>query len=116
MVGEGETIQNAIVGAIASTVFYFIPIIQIIAPVVGGSVAGYLQKQGAGGGIKAGGIKGIVMTLPAILIGVIAGGILAGIPLIGELLTGSIAILVVIIVGHSVVLGVIGGLLGGVIS
>lgn len=114
--GKGDTLQNAAVGAIATTVFYFIPVIQAIAPIAGGSVAGYLQGEGAGGGMKVGGVKGLVMVIPAILLGIIAGGMLAGIPIIGELLAGSVAIIAIIIVAHSVALGVIGGLFGGIVS
>lgn len=114
--GEGDTLQNATIGAVASTVFYFVPVVQAIAPIAGGILAGYLQHEGAGGGMKVGGVKGLVMVVPAILIGTIAGGMLAGIPIIGELLAGSVVIIAVIIVAHSVALGVVGGLLGGIVS
>jgi len=116
MVGKGRTLPNAAVGAIATTVLYFVPVIQAIAPIAGGSVAGYLQEQGPGGGMKAGGVKGLIMTLPAIFIGIIAAGVLAGVPIIGEILTGSIIIIVAIIVAHSVALGLVGGLFGGMIA
>lgn len=114
--GQGDTLQNASIGAVATTVFYFIPVIQAVAPIAGGTVAGYLQKQGAGSGMKVGGIKGIVMTIPAILIAIVAGGMLADMPVIGELLAGSVAIIVIIVVVHSVAFGLIGGLFGGLLS
>lgn len=113
---KGKTLQNGAIGAVVTTVMYFVPVVQAIAPLFGGSVAGYLQKQGMGGGMKAGGVKGIMMVIPAIAIGIIGGGMLAQIPVIGGIMTGSLAILVVIIVLHSVAIGVAGGLLGGIVA
>ncbi|MFB6070075.1 MAG: zinc-ribbon domain-containing protein [Halanaeroarchaeum sp.] len=114
--GQGDTLVNATIGAIVSTVLYFVPVVSLVAPIGGGLVAGYMQKQGVGGGLKAGGTKGFVMVLPAIAIGVFAADMLAGIPIIGGLLTGSLAILVIIIVAHSLFLGMTGGLIGGAIA
>lgn len=112
----GKTWSNATIGALVTTVAYFLPLVQVIAPVFGGFIAGYLQKQGVSGGMKAGGLKGIVMTIPAIGLGIIGGGILAGIPVIGEVVAGSIALLVVLIVAHSVAIGLFGGLFGGLLA
>lgn len=114
--GQGDTLINGTVGAIISTVLYFVPVVQAIAPIGGGLVAGYMQKGGAGGGIKAGGAKGFIMVLPAIGIGTVAANMVSGIPLIGDLLTGSLAILVIIIVIHSLFFGMTGGLIGGAIA
>lgn len=113
---KGKTLQNALIGVVVTTIAYFVPVLNAVAPVFGGSVAGYLQKQGAGGGMKAGGAKGALTVLPAIPIAIIGGAMLADIPVIGELLAGSIILVVVIILLHSIALGLIGGLLGGVVS
>ena len=112
----GQTWSNAVIGAVVTTIMYFIPGVNAIAPIFGGVVAGYIQKRGVNGGMKVGALKGVVMTIPAIGIGLIASGMLAGIPVIGGMLAGSIGILVVIIVVHSVVLGLIGGLFGGLLA
>lgn len=112
----GQTWSNAVIGAVVTTVAYFIPVVNVVAPVFGGFVAGYLQKRGAGGGMKVGGLKGLVMTIPAIGLGIIASGLMAGIPVVGELLAGSIVILVFIVVAHSVAVGLVGGLFGGLVA
>lgn len=114
--GDGDTLQNASIGAAISTVAYFIPVVNAIAPIFGGFVAGLIQKRGVGGGVKVGSLKGVIMVIPAILLGFIASGILAGIPIIGEILAGSIVVLVVVIVLHSVALGLVGGLFGGILA
>jgi hypothetical protein len=114
--GQGDTLQNAVIGAIATTVFYFIPVVQAVAPIAGGVVAGYLQGEGAGGGMKVGALKGLIMFIPGIAIGTVAAGLLAGIPVIGGLLAGSLIVIVIVIVIHSVVLGLVGGLIGGILS
>jgi hypothetical protein len=113
---EGKTLTNAAIGAVVSTVAYLVPVVNLFAPIFGGGVAGYLQHQGASGGMKAGSVKGFVMTIPAIGLGLVASGMLAQIPVIGDLLAGSIVLLVIIVVGHSVALGFFGGLFGGIIS
>lgn len=112
----GQTWTNAVIGAVVTTIAYFVPVLNAIAPIFGGFVAGYLQKRGAGGGMKVGGLKGVVMTVPAIGLGVIAGSVLAGMPVVGELLAGSVAIVVVVVVLHSVVIGLVGGLFGGLLA
>lgn len=114
--GRGDTLVNGTVGAVVSTILYFIPVVHVIAPIGGGFVAGYLQKQGIGGGMKAGFVKGFVMVIPAILLGAVAGNVLASIPLIGDLLAGSLTILVVVVVVHSIALGLMGGLVGGLVA
>lgn len=113
---EGQTIKNASLGAIVTTVFYFFGPLAVVAPIFGGFMAGYLQHHGASGGIKAGGLKGLVMTIPAIGLAIVAAGILSSVPMLGGLLSGSILLVVLVIVGHSVAVGLIGGLFGGLLS
>jgi hypothetical protein len=113
---EGQTLKNASLGAIVTTVFYFFGPLAVIAPIFGGFMAGYLQHHGASGGIKAGGLKGLVMMIPAIGLATIAAGILSGMPMIGGFLSGSILVVVLVVVGHSVAVGLIGGLFGGLLS
>jgi hypothetical protein len=112
---EGETLKNASIGVVVSSLLYFVPGINTIGPIFGGAVAGYLQQQGVTGGLKAGGAKGGLMIIPAIPISIIAGALLADIPVIGGLLAGSAIIVAIIIVGHSIFLGLGGGLIGGVL-
>ncbi|WP_435067123.1 DUF5518 domain-containing protein [Haloplanus sp. C73] len=110
---EGETLKNASIGVLVSSLLYFVPGINTIGPVFGGAVAGYLQQEGVTGGLKAGGAKGGLMIIPAIPISIIAGALLADVPVIGGLLAGSAIIVAIVIVGHSLLLGLGGGLIGG---
>jgi len=105
-----------VIGGVVSTIAYFVPVINVIAPIFGGGVSGYLQHQGASGGMKAGAVKGLIMVIPAVLLGIVASGILAQIPVIGGYLAGSVVLIAVVIVVHSVFLGLFGGLFGGLIS
>ena len=113
---KGDTLLNAVIGAIATTVFYFVPVVQAIAPIAGGIVAGYLQSEGVGGGAKVGALQGFIMFIPGLAIGTVAAGLLAGIPVVGGLLAGSLFLIVLAIVLHSVVIGLVGGLIGGALS
>lgn len=113
---EGETAKNAAIGALVTTVAYLLGPLAVIAPVFGGFIAGYLEHHGATGGLKAGGAKGLVMTVPAIGLGIIASGLLAQVPIIGGLLGGGLIIVVLFIVAHSVALGAVSGLFGGMLS
>lgn len=113
---QGRTFVNGSIGALVTKISYLVPILQLFAPVFGGIVAGYLQKQGAVGGMKAGTAKGFIMVLPATVLGTLASAWLADTPVIGELLAGSLVVIVLVIVGHSLALGFVGGLIGGMVA
>jgi hypothetical protein len=110
---KGETLKNAGIGVIVSSLLYFVPGINTIGPIFGGLIAGYLQQDGVTGGLKVGGAKGGLMIIPAIPISIVAGALLADIPVIGGLLAGSAVVVAIVIVGHSILLGLGGGLIGG---
>lgn len=113
---QGKTLKNAAIGVVVTTVAYFIPVVNAIAPIFGGGVAGYLQKQGIGGGMKAGAAKGLLTVLPAVPIAVIGGAVLADVPVIGGFLAGGTLIIALLIVVHSTIVGVVGGFFGGLLS
>lgn len=110
---QGRTWKDAAIGAAITTVLYLVPGVNVGSPIIGGVVAGYLYRGGALGGVKVGSIIGVVMVLPAFLLGALASGLLARTPVIGDLLAGSLVVLVVIVVLHSLVLGALGGAIGG---
>jgi len=113
---EPNTLMNASAGAVATSISYIIPVFNLFGPIFGGFVAGYLQKRGGQGGMKVGGLKGLIMIGPAIPISLFLGGLLSRIPIFGELLAGSFLVVIVFIVAHSIALGVFGGLLGGMVA
>ena len=109
-------LKPLITGVIVTKIAYLIPVVNLFAPIVGGSVTAYMLDSGAIEGLKGGFLKGILMTLPAIILGVFFADILAGIPIIGNLLAGSLGLVVAVIVLHSVVLGMLSGFVTGAIA
>lgn len=117
MVGEnleGKTLQNSSIALVTTVVLHFIPGVNVIGPIVGGFLGGYLQHEGVTGGIKIGGLKGLFMIVPAFPLALIVGGLLNDIPILGALAAGGTIILALIVVGHSLVFGIFGGILAGV--
>ncbi|WP_276259404.1 DUF5518 domain-containing protein [Haloglomus litoreum] len=55
---------NAIVGAVTSAVFGFVP----FSPVLGGAVAGYLQRGDRDVGLRVGGLSGLLAALPVVVV------------------------------------------------
>jgi uncharacterized protein YqgC (DUF456 family) len=67
-----RTIRNGTVGAVVGSVLGFVPLVLLVAPVIGGGVAGYLERDGAKGGLVAGGFAGLLMAaLTTIITGII---------------------------------------------
>lgn len=57
-----NTVLNAIIGAVVTVVFSF----TMLSPILGGAVAGYLEK---GNGLRVGALSGAIATLPILLFG-----------------------------------------------
>lgn len=111
--GQGDTLFNAVVGAAVTVVLSFIG----FSPLVGGGVAGYLQRETRTSGAKVGALSGAIAVIPALLFvflffGIflvgIAGGGLPGGPELIVLLVVVFPFLVLWNVG----LGAVGGYLG----
>ena len=56
--------SNAVIGAVATAILSFVP----ASPVLGGGIAGYLQRQEAPGVTKAGALSGLLSAVPAIVL------------------------------------------------
>ena len=98
---------NALIGAVASFVLGFIP----FSPVLGGAVAGYLQKDS---GLRVGAISGGILMIPAALLFLFGSAFL---PFIGDIAAGAgifvIGLFVLVGVGlYTVGLSALGGLIG----
>jgi hypothetical protein len=115
--GEGDTLLNALVGAGVTVILSFTG----FSPVIGGGVAGYLQRSDRMGGARVGAISGAIATLPFLLLAVVVFGffgLLAGIPMgpraIGASLFGLVAVLFgfLLVVVWTVGLSAVGGYLG----
>ncbi|WP_280537589.1 DUF5518 domain-containing protein [Halopenitus sp. POP-27] len=107
---DGNTLLNAAIGAIATTVLTWVP----LSPIAGGILAGYLQGPDPEDGTIVGGLSGLFASVPSILILLV---VLAFLPLVPDAVIGfSIAVLVILailaILVYWVALSAIGGLLG----
>lgn len=109
-------IKGVLAGVVVTKILYLIPGVNLFGPILGGATTAFIINRGPWGGLKSGFIKGIAMTLPAIILAVFFAPMLAEIPLIGGLLAGSVVIVVAIVVLHSVTLGMAGGFVSGFIA
>lgn len=66
--GEGDTLLNAVVGAAVTVVLSFTG----VSPLLGGGVAGYLQREGRRRGATVGALSGALAALPSLVV-VVAG-------------------------------------------
>lgn len=68
--GEGDTLVNALIGAVVTIVLSF----TTISPVLGGGVAGYLQRGDRSEGVRIGAISGAIAALPFLVLFFLFGG------------------------------------------
>lgn len=106
----GEPTSNfpahALLGAVVSALTSFIP----LSPLIGGGLAGYLERGDSERTISVGAASAVVMSAPAIVVGLfVAAGLAAGFATIGDGGTGSM-VAVLVIVGGLVSLGITAGL------
>ena len=110
---DRSTLVNAFLGAVVSVVLAFLP----FSPVLGGGVAGYLERRD---GVRVGAISGVITALPLALLLVVAvlfWSVFVFIPdpaVAGGLLFLTLVILVgvVVVALYTVVLSAVGGYLG----
>lgn len=104
---EPSPVLNAIIGGVAGILLAFIP----LSPVLGGGIAGYLQRGPREAGLKVGAGAGLVMLLPYVFIGFFLlmllglGGTPAAFGVFALLLIGMMAL-------YTVGLSALGGYLG----
>ena len=60
---HGDTLLNALIGAIVSVVLVFLP----FSTVLGGGVAGYLQGESREDGLRVGAYSGLIAAIPILL-------------------------------------------------
>lgn len=111
-------VVNALIGAVVTVVTVFVP----FSPVLGGGVAGYLQRGGDREGLRVGALSGLIASVPVLAIV----GVIIMVGFFGVAVTGEVAIplaLVAItlfvslfVIGYTVVLSAIGGFAGAAIA
>lgn len=65
---DRRTIRNGVIGGIAGAALGFLPLVLLVAPLLGGGVAGSLDRDGARRGALAGVIAGVLMAAPSTLV------------------------------------------------
>lgn len=111
-----RAIAGALIGMVCTFIFYFIPGINVIAPLLGGLLAGYYADGGFRGGLLTGVLMTIFMILPGILLGGVLGSILREAPVLGGFVAASTFVITLIIVAHTAVIGIIGSVLGAILE
>ncbi|QSG12761.1 putative membrane protein [Halapricum desulfuricans] len=74
--GNGDTLLNAVVGAVVTVLASFIP----FSPVLGGAVAGYLQKEDSSTALKVGALSGAIAAIPFLFVVALLGSVLPFLP------------------------------------
>ena len=116
-----RTIRNGAIGAAVGSVLGFVPLVLLVAPMIGGGVAGFLERDGPRRGTVAGGVAGLLMAaLTAVITGIITfirfGDLLFSppdIPLVGIALAAALSLLASL---GQIVVASIGGALGGLLE
>lgn len=108
----GNTFMNAVVGAIATLVLSFLP----LSPVLGGGIAGYLQRGPQQEGAKVGGLAGLLAAIPLFLslLFVVPLFVIApfGVPNIPMNALWFVVVLLLIVGVYTVGFGIVGGIVG----
>jgi hypothetical protein len=68
---ERNTLLNAAIGALVSVVLSF----TVFSPVLGGGVAGYLQRGDPDKGLRVGALSGVIASIPFLLLFVLFSGV-----------------------------------------
>lgn len=118
--GGGSRALNALFGAVAAIVLFFLP----FQTVIGGAVAGYLQGPDTGEGLRVGALTGVFLLVPMILLVVVVGGSLFAIlpfldpAAVGIGALGLLALTILLLFGalYTVGLAALGGVLGAYLN
>lgn len=109
---------NALIGAVATVVLTF----TLLSPLIGGGVAGYLQRGDEHDGAKVGAASGLLAAIPVFFLVVFifgfltVGTMMAGEPG-GSILFGTLSfVIVVFVVIYTVGLSLLGGLVGAALA
>ncbi|MFW5917979.1 MAG: DUF5518 domain-containing protein [Haloferacaceae archaeon] len=111
---EGDTLLNAVIGAVATVFLTFLP----FSPVLGGALAGYLQGGDESDGIRVGALSGLIAAIPLVFALVLLATIIPFLPAFGTAgsitaLFGFLGIIVLtFVLLYSVGLSAVGGLVG----
>jgi len=111
---EGNTLVNAVIGAVATVVLTFLP----FSPLLGGALAGYLQGGDESAAIRVGALSGLIAAIPLVFALTVVATIIPFLPAFGTAgsITALFGIFGIIVLTFSLIysvgLSALGGLLG----
>ncbi|AAM31656.1 conserved protein [Methanosarcina mazei Go1] len=97
-------------------VFYFIPVVNSVAPLLGGFLAGYYADGGFEGGLKSGVLMTVFMIIPVFLLGGVLGTVLRNSPVLGGFIAASTLIVALVVIIHTAITGIIGSVAGALVA
>lgn len=115
---ERSTFLNAVIGAAVTVVFAFLP----FSPVLGGAVAGYLQRDDYREGGKVGAISGVLATIPIAIFVTFVAAFFTIVPAVGGRMGVGIffgflfVVVATLFLLYTVGLSALGGVLGIVLA
>ena len=112
----GRAISGALIGMVCTLIFYFIPVVNSVAPFLGGLLAGYYADGGFGGGFQSGFLMTVFMIIPGFLLGGVLFTVLRDAPVLGGFVAASTFIITMVIVAHTAITGIIGSVVGALLA
>jgi hypothetical protein len=106
---------NTLIGAVVTVVTSFL----LLSPILGGAVAGYLQRGDNEEGAKVGALSGVLVTLPLAVIGTLLVALFTIAPEGGGglgLVIGVFLLSLVVVGLYAVSLSVVGGVVGAYLA
>lgn len=107
---------NALIGAVVTVVTSFL----LLSPILGGAVAGYLQRGDSRDGASVGAISGLLVAVPLAILGTLLAAIFTTVPEGGGAGLGLFALvfLTILLVSsvYAVALSALGGVLGAYLA
>ena len=111
-------LKGTLVGLAATLILYLIPGVNLVSPLIGGAIGGYLVHQGILGGVRSGALLALFMIIPGMALEIVGGLIRGsdGVPFLGGIGGPTSVILHLVLIAHTAVLGVFGGVMGGAVA
>ena len=111
-------LKGTLVGLATTIILYLIPGVNLVSPLIGGAIGGYLVHQGIWGGVRSGALLALLMLIPGMALEIL-GSLIQGsisVPFLGGIAGTAEVILYVVLIAHTAVLGVFGGVVGGAMA
>jgi hypothetical protein len=111
-------LKGTLVGLATTIILYLIPGVNLVGPLIGGAIGGYLVNQGSWGGVRSGVLLVLFILIPWMAVDILGGWITGSIgePFLGEDAGAATIILHLVLIAHTAVLGVFGGVMGGTLA